>query len=43
MERLVFTDTVNQWRIYDTYNSYDQIKDDTDMEEPDTAEEATVR
>ena len=39
VERLVFNDTVNQWRIYDTYGTYDQIKDAVDMEDAETAEE----
>ena len=39
MERLVFTDTVNQWRIYDTYLSYDQTKAVVDMEDSEAAEE----
>ena len=39
MERLVFTDTVNQWRIFDTYLSFDQIKDQVDMEDSETVEE----
>ena len=46
VERLVFNDTVNQWRIYDTYLSYDQIKDVVDTEDSETVEEekpASVR
>ena len=39
VERLVFNDTVNQWRIYDTYLSYDQIKDVVDTEDSETVEE----
>ena len=38
-ERLVFTETVNQGRIYDTYQSYDLIKDQADLEDSETAEE----
>ena len=39
VERLVFNDTINQWRIYDTYLSYDQIKDVVDTEDSETVEE----
>ena len=42
-ERILFTDTVNQWTIFDTYKMYEELRDrrekEEEAEEEDTGED----